>query len=82
MVISHPAVFCRVIVRGNKSDSAVLCTGDKTYDLKARETSNTLLLTEDTTLPDETKQETQPIAHRKVPGIFFSKGLFMSKSQS
>ena len=58
----------RVILRGNKSDSAVLCTGDKTYDVKARETSNTLLLTQDTTLPEETKLETQPIAHRKVMG--------------
>ena len=34
----------RVVIRGLKTDSAVLCTKDKTYDIKDTETSNSLLI--------------------------------------
>ena len=37
-------VFFSIIIRGDKTESAVLCTQDKTYDMKEQETSNLLLL--------------------------------------
>ena len=35
---------CSIMIRGSPSDSAVVCTNDKTYELKLVETSNALLL--------------------------------------
>ncbi|KAK6179587.1 hypothetical protein SNE40_011911 [Patella caerulea] len=37
----------RVVIRGDKDDSAVLCTNDKTYEIKEAETSNSLLIIPD-----------------------------------
>ncbi|ESP05567.1 hypothetical protein LOTGIDRAFT_208569 [Lottia gigantea] len=37
----------RVVIRGDKEDGAVLCTLDKTYDIKEAETSNSLLIIPD-----------------------------------
>ena len=41
----------RVVVRGDPSDEAVLCTGNRTYELKIAETSNALLLSPDLFVP-------------------------------
>lgn len=41
-----------VCFRGQKDDSATLCTSSKTYDVKMKETSNTLLLLPDLKLSD------------------------------
>lgn len=34
----------RLVLRGQKTDKAVLCTKNKTFDIKEAETSNSLLL--------------------------------------
>ena len=38
------ALLCSVVIRGQPSDDAVVCTERQTYELKLVETSNTLLL--------------------------------------
>lgn len=35
--------FFSLVIRGDKEERAVLCSGDKTYDLKIADTSNVLL---------------------------------------
>ncbi len=47
-----------VMLRGNPDDSAVLCAGSKTYDVKEAETSNSLLVLRNLSLPDEAVQNT------------------------
>ncbi|XP_056458189.1 sister chromatid cohesion protein DCC1 [Gadus chalcogrammus] len=42
-----------LVIRGDKDEKAVLCTGDKTYDLKMADTSNLLLLVPDCKTPDQ-----------------------------
>ncbi|KAM9308019.1 sister chromatid cohesion protein DCC1 [Gastrophryne carolinensis] len=42
----------RLVIRGDKSDHAVLCSQDKTYDLKIADTSNLLLFMPDCQTPD------------------------------
>ena len=37
-------LFIRVVLRGDKDDHAVLCTKDRTFDLKGAELSNSMLL--------------------------------------
>ncbi|XP_046353468.2 sister chromatid cohesion protein DCC1-like isoform X1 [Haliotis rufescens] len=53
----------RVVIRGDKDDSAVLCTRDKTYEMKEAETSNSLLilphLEHGPDLPTDTPHELQ-----------------------
>jgi len=39
--------------KGDKNESAVLCTKTKTYDVKEAETSNSILLLPKLTFPDE-----------------------------
>lgn len=41
----------RVVIRGKPSDEAVLCTKDKTFEMKAADTSNCLLVTPSLHLP-------------------------------
>ena len=41
----HSLCITRVVLRGDRDDNTVLCTNDKTFELKVAETSNTLLLT-------------------------------------
>ena len=58
---------CRVVIRGQADDSAVLCTKNKTYDLKLAETSNTMLLLPDLKLSDTLSQRDLPdILHTEV----------------
>ena len=40
-----------IVVRGDPSDDAVLCTGNRTFELKIAETSNALLLSPGLCLP-------------------------------
>ena len=44
--------FPRVVIRGELQDDAVLCTEKETFDLKLADTSNTMLLTPNTLLPE------------------------------
>jgi Sister chromatid cohesion protein Dcc1 len=41
-----------LVIRGDGADSAVLCSGDTTFDLKEAETSNSFLLLEGLHYPD------------------------------
>ncbi|RVE62366.1 hypothetical protein OJAV_G00156490 [Oryzias javanicus] len=42
-----------LIIRGDKDERAVLCSGDKTYDLKIADTSNLLLFVPECRIPDQ-----------------------------
>lgn len=42
-----------LVIRGDGNDSAVLCSGDVTFDLKEAETSNSFLLLEGLQFPDK-----------------------------
>ncbi len=42
---------CSVVIRGTPSDDAVLCTRDKTFELRVADTSNTLLLAPSLNIP-------------------------------
>ena len=53
-------------IRGDKSDYAVLCTDDKTYEVREAETSNTLLLSPDCLLPEQLNDMDEPITHKQV----------------
>ena len=44
-IMRQALTISRVVLRGDRDDNAVLCTNDKTFELKVAETSNTLLLT-------------------------------------
>ena len=44
------------IFKGGENDKAVLCTDDKTYEVKEAETSNSLVLIPNLKFPEELKQ--------------------------
>ena len=55
------------MVRGEKSDQAVLCTKDQTYDIRVAETSNTLLMMPEFDFLSELESHPEPvILHRAV----------------
>ncbi|VVC28265.1 Sister chromatid cohesion protein Dcc1 [Cinara cedri] len=58
-----------VVFKGDRKESAVLCTETKTYDVKEAETSNSILLLPELTFPDEESSNTE-LSSRKVVGIF------------
>ncbi|XP_033644966.1 sister chromatid cohesion protein DCC1-like [Asterias rubens] len=58
-----------IIIRGEKSDSAVLCLDDKTYDIKEAETSNTLLMLPDCSTPESFEDGKKQIINRYVTGV-------------
>ncbi|XP_050434446.1 sister chromatid cohesion protein DCC1 [Adelges cooleyi] len=58
-----------VVFKGDKNETAVLCTKTKTYDVKEAETSNAILLLPNLTFPDEQSEENELI-NRKIVGIF------------
>ncbi|XP_071509670.1 sister chromatid cohesion protein DCC1-like [Diadema antillarum] len=62
----------RLVIRGNKTDHAVLCTDGKTYDLKVAETSNTLLLLEDCFTKDGLPEGENRIHQKLVTGVMHS----------
>lgn len=53
-------------MRGNKTDSAVLCTQNKTFKLLEQDTSDTLLISPNLLLPDKLAAETDQLIHREV----------------
>ncbi|XP_021378871.1 sister chromatid cohesion protein DCC1-like isoform X2 [Mizuhopecten yessoensis] len=59
-----------LVIRGEKTESAVLCTGSKTYDIKEAEMSNCMLLLSDMVwskdLPDKGDQA---VNYRKVTSV-------------
>lgn len=42
-----------LVIRGDKDEHAVLCSGDKTYDLKIADTSNLLMFVPGLRTPDQ-----------------------------
>ncbi|XP_029447812.1 sister chromatid cohesion protein DCC1 [Rhinatrema bivittatum] len=60
-----------LVIRGDKDEHAVLCSGDKTYELKVADTSNLLLFIPKCQTPDQFKED-QPalnILHTQVCGF-------------
>ncbi|KAM6994336.1 LOW QUALITY PROTEIN: sister chromatid cohesion protein DCC1 [Tautogolabrus adspersus] len=60
-----------LVIRGDKEERAVLCSGDKTYDLKIADTSNMLLFVPGCRTPDEltNSQESSHVVHRQIWGF-------------
>ncbi|XP_021072740.1 sister chromatid cohesion protein DCC1 [Mus pahari] len=59
------------VIRGDKDEQAVLCSKDKTYDLKIADTSNMLLFIPGCKTPDQLKGEETPtnIVHTEIFGF-------------
>lgn len=55
----------RLVIRGDSNDDAVLCTKDKTFELRAADTSNMLLLTPSLAFSGDTSE----INYCKVPNL-------------
>lgn len=60
--------FVSLVIRGDKEERAVLCSGDKTYDLKIADTSNLLLFVPECKTPDQlTDSQNGPhVVHTQV----------------
>uniref|UniRef100_A0A8I5R6D5 Sister chromatid cohesion protein DCC1 n=1 Tax=Papio anubis TaxID=9555 RepID=A0A8I5R6D5_PAPAN len=64
--------FCySLVIRGDKDEQAVLCSKDKTYDLKIADTSNMLLFIPGCKTPDQLKKEDSHcnIIHTEIFGF-------------
>lgn len=57
-----------LVIRGDKDERAVLCSGDKTYDLKMADTSNLLLFVPECITPDKPtdRRDTSRVVHTQV----------------
>ena len=53
IIMSH----FRVVIRGDPDEEAVLCTEDKTFELRVADTSNALLVAPSLTLPVDSGME-------------------------
>ncbi|XP_072855383.2 sister chromatid cohesion protein DCC1 isoform X1 [Pogona vitticeps] len=62
---------CRLVIRGDREEHAVLCSKDKTYDMKIADTSNTLLFLPGCATPEEFSPDkpTSNILHTQIAGI-------------
>lgn len=49
--------FSSLVIRGEKDEHAVLCSKDKTYDMKIADTSNMLLYVPGCKMPEELKAD-------------------------
>ncbi|XP_029929271.1 sister chromatid cohesion protein DCC1 [Myripristis murdjan] len=60
-----------LVIRGDKDERAVLCSGDKTYDLKIADTSNLLLFVPGCRTPDQltNSQGTSHLVHTQIWGF-------------
>ena len=58
-------------IRGDETENAVMCSRDKTYDIKEAETSNSLLLVPSIVLPEAvSKSSSRSLSSSSVSGIF------------
>ena len=58
-------------IRGEETENAVMCSRDKTYDIKEAETSNSLLLVPSIVLPEAvSKSSSRSLSSSSVSGIF------------
>ncbi|KAF0312803.1 Sister chromatid cohesion protein DCC1 [Amphibalanus amphitrite] len=72
-VIDHVCKGGSLVIRGEPSDSAVLCTAEKTYSVREAETSNSLLLLQSLTGPNEIEKEgPRHVTDRQVAGTFYT----------
>ncbi|XP_063968094.1 sister chromatid cohesion protein DCC1-like [Lytechinus pictus] len=62
----------RLVIRGDKTDHAVLCTDTKTYDLKVADTSNTLLVLQDCFTKDNLPSGEDRLHTKRVTGVLHS----------
>ncbi|XP_041843772.1 sister chromatid cohesion protein DCC1 [Melanotaenia boesemani] len=60
-----------LVIRGDKDERAVLCSGDKTYDLKIADTSNLLLFIPECRTPDQltNNQDSSHVVHAQIWGF-------------
>ncbi|XP_028983777.1 sister chromatid cohesion protein DCC1 [Betta splendens] len=60
-----------LVIRGDKDERAVLCSGDRTYELKIADTSNLLLFVPGCKTPEEltNSQESAHVAHAQIWGF-------------
>lgn len=60
-----------LVIRGDKDERAVLCSGEKTYDLKIADTSNLLLFVPECKTPDQLPNnlESSDMAHAQIWGF-------------
>nr|XP_040020294.1 sister chromatid cohesion protein DCC1 [Gasterosteus aculeatus aculeatus] len=60
-----------LVIRGDADERAVLCSGDKTYDLKIADTSNLLLFVPGCRTPDQltNSQESSHLVHTQIWGF-------------
>ena len=59
-------------VRGDESENAVICSKEKTFEIKEAETSNSLLLVDRVTLPDQVDKSVtdRRLGWSSVGGVF------------
>ncbi|XP_066481712.1 sister chromatid cohesion protein DCC1 isoform X2 [Tiliqua scincoides] len=60
-----------LVIRGDRDERAVLCSKDKTYDMKIADTSNTLLFIPDCETPEQlcADEPTSNITHIQIAGF-------------
>ncbi|XP_063113743.1 sister chromatid cohesion protein DCC1 isoform X1 [Cavia porcellus] len=60
-----------LVIRGEKDEQAVLCSGDKTYELKVADTSNLLLCVPGCKTPEQLAREAEPpdLIHAEIFGF-------------
>ena len=64
-------IYHRVVIRGDKDDTAVLCTDTQTYDIKQGEVSNTMLLLPNLQFGSDIKEELSPqLDYKQVHGDY------------
>ena len=59
-----------LVFRGEADDGVVLCSADKTYDVKEAETSNSLLLLDGVSWPQEAAAAAASVERRSVQGVY------------
>ncbi|XP_037081411.1 sister chromatid cohesion protein DCC1-like [Pollicipes pollicipes] len=70
-ILEHVVQGGSLVIRGEPSDAAVICTGQRTYEVREAETSNALLLLDTLSWPEEVAAD-QPrhVTDRQVQGTF------------
>ena len=58
----------QIVIRGESSDSAVLCSTSQTFDLREAETSNSVLLLQNLKYPDQCKTGQRTVTECQVTG--------------
>ncbi|XP_072045303.1 sister chromatid cohesion protein DCC1-like isoform X2 [Amphiura filiformis] len=71
-MLEHLMEGSSLIVRGDKQENAILCTNDRTFDMKKQQTSNTLLLLPECQTVADMKDADQSLYDRQVVGYVHS----------